>query len=93
MFKHPAIRGALTSVLGERFVTHPHRHCHYTYPGRKVQSWHKDSYWGYRKIRNHHPWWAMIFYYPQPVDQAMGPSAVLPGTQYYRQAPRRRHRA
>ena len=87
VFKHPAIRGALTSVLGERFVTHPHRHCHYTYPGRKVQSWHKDSYWGYRKVRNHHPWWAMIFYYPQPVDQAMGPSAVLPGTQYYDKRP------
>lgn len=83
VFQHPAVRGALTSVLGPDYVMHPHRHCHYTYPGRKVQSWHKDSFWGYRKVRNHHPWWAMIFYYPQDVDMAMGPSAVMPGTQYY----------
>ena len=83
VFKHPAIRGALTSVVGPGYMMHPHRHCHYTYPGRKVQSWHKDSYWGHQKVRNHHPWWAMIFYYPHAVDELMGPSAVLPGTQFY----------
>ena len=83
VFKHPAIRGALTSVVGPGYLMHPHRHCHYTFPGRKVQSWHKDSYWGHQKVRNHHPWWAMIFYYPHDVDAVMGPSAVMPGTQYY----------
>lgn len=31
------------------YIMHPHRHCHFTEPGRKVQSWHKDSYWGYAK--------------------------------------------
>ena len=61
VFKHPVIRGALTSVLGPDYIMHPHRHCHFTEPGRRVQSWHKDSYWGYAKVRNHHPWWAMIF--------------------------------
>lgn len=79
----PVVRGALQSVLGQDYAVHPHRHCHFTYPGRKVQTWHKDSYWGHQKVRNHHNWWAMIFYYPQAVDEEMGPSGILPGTQYY----------
>ncbi len=87
VFRHPVIRGAVTSVLGEDYITQPHRHCHYTFPGRKVQSWHKDSYWGYARIRNHHQWWAMIFYYPQDVNSEMGPSGIIPGTQYYDKRP------
>ncbi len=83
VFKNPVIRGALSSVLGPEFVMHPHRHCHFTEPGRKVQSWHKDSYWGHAKMRNHHPWWAMIFYYDHAVDEPLGPSGLLAGTQYY----------
>lgn len=83
VFKHPVIRGALGSVLGPDYVMHPHRHCHFTEPGRKVQSWHKDSYWGHAKMRNHHPWWAMIFYYDHAVDEPLGPSGLLAGTQYY----------
>lgn len=83
VFKHPVICGALGSVLGPDFVMHPHRHCHFTEPGRKVQSWHKDSYWGHAKMRNHHPWWAMIFYYDHAVDEPLGPSGLLAGTQYY----------
>ena len=79
----PVVHGALTSVLGHDYTIHPHRHCHFTYPGRKVQGWHKDSYWGHQKVRNHHNWWAMIFYYPQAVDELMGPSGLLTGSQYY----------
>lgn len=83
VFKHPVIQGALTSVLGPDYIMHPHRHCHFTEPGRKVQSWHKDSYWGHGKVRNHHQWWAMIFYYDHAVDEELGPSGIMPGTQYY----------
>ena len=83
IIQSPVVRGALTSVLGSDYAVHPHRHCHFTYPGRKVQTWHKDSYWGHQKVRNHHNWWAMIFYYPQAVDEEMGPSGILSGTQYY----------
>lgn len=83
VFRHPTIRGALTSVVGPNYLMHPHRHCHFTLPGRKVQSWHKDSYWGHAKVRNHHQWWAMIFYYNHAVDQELGPSELMPGTQYY----------
>lgn len=87
VFHSPVITGAVSSVLGDDYITQPHRHCHYTEPGRKVQSWHKDSYWGYARIRNHHPWWAMIFYYPQEVTPEMGPSGLLPGTHYYDRRP------
>ncbi|MEZ4618138.1 MAG: HEAT repeat domain-containing protein [Caldilineaceae bacterium] len=83
VFRHPTIRGALTSVLGTDYIMHPHRHCHFTLPGRKTQSWHKDSYWGHAKVRNHHQWWAMIFYYNHAVDEELGPSGLMPGTQYY----------
>ena len=81
--QNPVVQGALTSVVGHDYTIHPHRHCHFTYPGRKVQTWHKDSYWGHQKVRNHHNWWAMIFYYPQAVDEEMGPSGLLSGSQYY----------
>ena len=83
VFDHPTVRGALTSVLGPSYIMHPHRHGHFSEPGRKVQAWHKDSYWGHAKVRNHHQWWAMIFYFNQEVIQEMGPSAIMPGTQYY----------
>ncbi len=87
VFRHPVVRGAVCSVLGDDYITQPHRHCHFTSPGRKVQSWHKDSYWGYARMRNHHQWWAMIFYYPQDVHAEMGPSGIIPGTQYYDKRP------
>ncbi|MCB0107326.1 MAG: HEAT repeat domain-containing protein [Caldilineaceae bacterium] len=83
VFQNPVITGALTSVLGPNYLMHPHRHCHFTLPGRKTQSWHKDSYWGHAKVRNHHQWWAMIFYYNHAVDEELGPSGIMPGTQYY----------
>lgn len=83
IFRHPVITGALSSVLGSNYIMHPHRHCHFSRPGRVDQNWHKDSYWGYQKIRNHHNWWAMIFYYPQETTDQMGPSGLIPGSQYY----------
>jgi HEAT repeat protein len=82
VFDHPVIRGALSSVLGADYMMHPHRHGHFN---RKAEAggWHKDSYWGHYKMRNHHPWWAMIFYYPQEVTLDMGPTGIMPGTQCY----------
>jgi len=79
-FDDPVVRGALTSVLGPNYKMHPHRHCHHN--AKNPQSWHKDSYWGYAKIRNHHPWWAMIFYFPQDTTLDMGPSGIVPGSSY-----------
>ncbi|MXZ01971.1 phytanoyl-CoA dioxygenase, partial [Candidatus Poribacteria bacterium] len=83
VFEDPAVRGAFTSILGENYVMHSHRHPHQNRPHSDGQGFHKDSYWGYQKVRHHRPRWAMAFYYPQDAPLEMGPSSVLPGTQYY----------
>ncbi|MDF2714526.1 MAG: phytanoyl-CoA dioxygenase [Paenibacillus sp.] len=81
IFDHPTIRGALTSVLGPDYIMHAHRHGHYNRPGTSDGGWHKDNYWGNEKTRNHLPWSAMIFYYPQDVTGDMGPTGIMPGSQ------------
>ena len=83
VFEEPAVRGAFTSILGENYAMHSHRHPHLNRPHSDGQGFHKDSYWGYQKVRHHRPRWAMAFYYPQDSPLQIGPSAVLPGTQYY----------
>lgn len=81
VFDHPVVNGALTSVLGPNYMMHCHRHGHYN-ASPKAGGWHKDSYWGYSKIRNLHPWWAMVMYFPQDTPIELGPTGVMPGTQY-----------
>ena len=83
VFDDPVIRGALASVVGPDYIMHVHRHCHINRPGSQGGGWHKDSYWGYRKVRYHRNRWVMIFYYPQDVTLENGPTAVMPGTHYY----------
>ncbi|MCR8630488.1 HEAT repeat domain-containing protein [Paenibacillus radicis (ex Xue et al. 2023)] len=82
VFDNPIITGALTSVLGPNYLMHTHRHGHFN-ASPKAGGWHKDSYWGYKKMRNHHPWWAMIMYFPQDTPVELGPTGVMPGTQNY----------
>ncbi|WP_219837825.1 HEAT repeat domain-containing protein [Paenibacillus sp. R14(2021)] len=82
VFENPVITGALTSVLGPNYLLHTHRHGHYnSIP--KPGGWHKDSYWGYDRLRNHHPWWAMIMYFPQDTPVELGPTGVMPGSHYH----------
>lgn len=84
LFETSEVKGALTSVLGTDYYMHPHRHCHYNQPGNPVPgggNWHKDGYWS--SMRSHRPWWAMIFYYTHDITEDMGPTAIMPGTQYY----------
>lgn len=80
-FDHPVVRGGLTSVLGPDYIMHTHRHGHFNRPGTSDGGWHKDNYWGNEKTRNHVPWSAMIFYYPQDVTADMGPTGIMPGSQ------------
>ncbi|MDF2723791.1 MAG: phytanoyl-CoA dioxygenase [Paenibacillus sp.] len=82
VFDHPSVKGALTSVLGEGYLMHSHRHGHFN-NAPKPGGWHKDSYWGYKRMRNHRPWWAMIMYFPQDTPLELGPTSVMPGTQNY----------
>ncbi|ULL15227.1 phytanoyl-CoA dioxygenase [Paenibacillus sp. H1-7] len=82
VFDHPIVTGALTSVLGPNYMMHTHRHGHFN-ASPKAGGWHKDSYWGYKRMRNHHPWWAMVMYFPQDTPVELGPTGVMPGTQNY----------
>lgn len=83
VFADPTLRGALTSVLGPDHVMHSHRHCHVNHGPGEGGGVHKDSYWGYRRVRNHRTRWAMLLYYPQDVPEAIGPTGVVPGSQTY----------
>ncbi|MDX1931645.1 MAG: HEAT repeat domain-containing protein [Capsulimonadales bacterium] len=83
VYEHPAIRGALTGLLGPNYVMHVHRHMHSNTPRGNGGGWHKDSYWGYGKIRDHHPRWLMAIYYPQDTPVELGPTGTVPGSQYF----------
>ena len=83
VFEAPAVRGALTSLLGPDYAIHPHRHCHDLGPGGGGQHWHKDDYVGDQNVRHHRFRWVMAFYYPQEVSADMGPTAIVPGRQSY----------
>ena len=79
-----SVDSALTAVLGSRYFRYAHSYIHRS--GPVDQSYHKDSPlpWGTRGgLRSHRPNWAMIFYYPQAVTLDMGPTEILPGTQYW----------
>ena len=87
VFDHPRVAGALTSILGAGYYLHLHRHVHDNRPGSDAQTIHQDSLGNSRYAvdgnrRHHHCRWAMAFYYPQDTTLDMGPSAVVPGSQY-----------
>ena len=83
VFDQPEVRGAFTSILGPGYTMHTHRHCHFNKPNGPGGGWHKDSYWGYYKLRYHRNRWAMAFYYPQDVELINGPTGVIPHTHCY----------
>lgn len=78
------INGALASLLGHDFYRYRHSFIHRA--DKFDQSFHKDSPlpWGTKGgIRSHKLEWAMAFYYPQDTTVALGPTEILPGTQYW----------
>lgn len=84
---HPAVHGALDSILGPDYYLHLHRHVHDSPPGSKGQNLHKDSLYNSRfavdeKRRHHRTRWLMLFYYPQDTPVELGPTAILPRSQY-----------
>ena len=83
ILRDPAVDGALQSLLGPSYLIHPHRHCHHNPCGSKGQGMHQDSYENDQNVRHHRTRWTMAFYYPQDVSLDMGPTAILPATQYY----------
>lgn len=89
VFNHPAVRGALTSLLGEEYAMYSHRHCHLNLSGSDEGRYHQDgterAFSGW-----HRPWrrhfrdrTIMAMYYPHDVTEEEGPTAIVPGSQYY----------
>lgn len=79
-----SVRDALSSVLGDEHLLHPHHFVHESTTAD--QSFHQDGNlpWNERgHYRSHRPNWAMLFYYPQAVAADGGPTEVLPGSQYW----------
>ena len=79
---HPAVKGVLVSLLGHDYRVHPHRHWHCRQPGDGYLRWHQDG-------TNNRDVLIRRFlglYYPRDVTADMGPTIVVPGTQY-RNAP------
>ena len=75
----PRVRGALESIMGKNYSMHPHRHCHLNKSGSDGQRLHKDAF----SVRFHRIQEALVFYYPHDVTQDMGPTAIIPGSQYH----------
>lgn len=82
VYDDPVIIGALTSLLGPNYLMHPHRYCHLNRPGSQGQTWHKDDYVFDQNVRRHRFRWVMAFYYPQDVTEEMGPTGIIPRSQY-----------
>ena len=87
VFGHPRVAGTLASILGDDYYLHMHRHCHDRAPGGGAQRLHKDSLYNSRYAvdgnrRHHHARWVMAFYYPQDTGEEMGPTAIVPRSQY-----------
>jgi len=91
----PEVRGALLSVLGPGYLEHPHRYCHPLGPVRDIPSddevehrlrnnCHQDGYTPMGHPRQHYMRYARIMYYPQDSPVELGPTHVIPGTQYNR---------
>ena len=82
VIEHPGVRGVLVSLLGEDYEVQGHRHWHCKQPGAGHMSWHQDST-NNRETRIDR---LLGLYYPTDITPEMGPTIIVPGTQF-RNAP------
>ena len=78
-----AVCGALASLFGEGWRLYQHTAVHDggRGQGKDAQVLHKDGpVCG--QARFHRPRWGMLLYYPQAVRADMGPTAIIPSSQY-----------
>jgi len=79
---HPQVDGVLTSILGADYEIQPHRHWHCRPAGLGHMQWHQDG----TNNRDVRPNRMLGLYYPREVTAEMGPTVIVPGTQF-RNAP------
>lgn len=82
VLEHPVVGGVLVSLLGPDYQVQPHRHWHAKPPGSGHMQWHQDSVNNRSKKIDRF----LGLYYPRDVTPDMGPTVIVPGTQY-RNAP------
>ena len=89
----PKLMCALRRLLGPGYRVHPHCRGHLRQRSAKTSMWHVDAYKGlpWCSGRHHEPRWLMLMYYPQETTAEMGPTQLLPGSQYYRGDSDRHH--
>ena len=94
VLQSPEVRGALISVLGPNYISHPHRYWHHLDPMAKrpregevpdlvFKNCHQDSYTPAGMPRSHRSRYARIMYYAQDTPMELGPTHVIPGSQYH----------
>jgi hypothetical protein len=79
---HPHVTGVLQSLLGIDYEVQSHRHWHCKQPDSNHMNWHQDST-NNRDLRLNR---FLGLYYPTDITPDMGPTVIVPGTQY-RNAP------
>ncbi len=93
VLSHPQVVGALTSILGADYQMLCHRHAHLTKPGQAAGGFHQDGTprtlrgWTRPWRYGHRPRKVLLVYFPHAVPKELGPTTLVPGSQYYRQRP------
>lgn len=93
VLSHPQVVGALSSILGPDYYMECHRHVHCTSPGQQAGRFHQDGTpralrgWTRPWRYGHRPRKVLLVYFPQAVGKELGPTSVVPGSQYYRRQP------
>ena len=79
---HPQVKGVLVSLLGSEHEVQSHRHWHCKQPDSPHMNWHQDG------LNNRDTLLSRFLglYYPTDITPDMGPTIIVPGTQF-RNAP------
>ena len=81
----PELVDTLSNLLGLEYRVHPHSRTHLRDKGAETTMWHVDIHKGaWSSQRYHEPHYVIVSYYPQDTTIDMGPTEILPGSQYYR---------
>ena len=81
----PGVVAACNQLVGEHWAIVPFTHNAPFASGAHDQHWHKDDNGPFngRKQRHHQSVQVELLYYPQAVDAEMGPTAIVPYSQYW----------
>ena len=81
----PGVVEACDRLVGKHWAIVPFTHNAPFASGGHDQHWHKDDIGPFngRRQRRHHPVQIEMLYYPQAVEEDMGPTAIVPYSQYW----------